>query len=193
MLRVLGIDPGSRYLGFGLVEQRRRTARSELLHIGHGVVVTNPAQPLAMRLRQLHEALEDVVATFKPDVVAVEGVFTHKNARSALILGHARGIALLIAAQAGLAVHEYAPARVKKSVGAGGNDGKGSVARMVTMLLRLTQPLERSDAYDALAVAICHLHTSGGAVAGASLPGPSKGSDFARRLTPSYVKPEARP
>ena len=185
MIRVLGIDPGSRYLGFGLVEQRGRV----LVHIGHGVVRTDPREPLALRLRQLHEALADVVATFRPDVVAVEGVLTHKNARSALILGHARGVALLMAAQAGLSVHEYAPARVKRSVGAGGNDGKGSVARMVTTLLRLTEPLERADAYDALAVAICHLHSAGSALPAST----AKGTDFTRRLSPSYLKPEARP
>ena len=126
-MRVLGIDPGSRYLGYGLVDFRLRHAT----YVGHGVVKCGDG-PLPLRLRFIHEALARVVAVHRPDAVAVEGVFTHKNARSALILGHARGVALLLAAQAGLEVFEYAPARVKKSVGAGGNDGKDAVARMVT-------------------------------------------------------------
>lgn len=151
---VLGIDPGSRYLGYGLVEWRANKAT----HVASGVVRADGKAPLHQRLGTIFSQLQQVVNVFKPDAVAVEGVFTHKNARSALILGHARGVALLLADQAGLAVHEYAPARVKKSVGAGGNDSKDSVARMVERLLHLTEPLERADAYDALAVALCHVH-----------------------------------
>jgi crossover junction endodeoxyribonuclease RuvC len=151
---VLGIDPGSRYLGYGLVGWRANKAT----HVASGVVRADSKAPLHQRLGTIFSQLQQVVNVFKPDAVAVEGVFTHKNARSALILGHARGVALLLADQSGLAVHEYAPARVKKSVGAGGNDSKDSVARMVERLLQLTEPLERADAYDALAVALCHVH-----------------------------------
>lgn len=178
-MRVLGIDPGSRFLGFGLVDQRAKDA----VYVGHGVVRPDSDDPLAMRLQVIFEELRQVIEVFKPDAVAVEGVFTHKNARSALILGHARGVALLMAAQAGLSVHEYAPARVKRSVGAGGNDSKGSVARMVTMLLKLEHPLGRADAYDALAVALCHVHQLRSPFARSE----KVTGDFASRLKASFV------
>jgi crossover junction endodeoxyribonuclease RuvC len=138
---------------------------------------------------QIFVELDEVFRRLPPDAVAVEGVFTHKNARSALILGHARGVALVLAAKAGVQIFEYAPARVKRSVGAGGNDGKEAVARMVTALLRLPRPLERADAYDALAVALCHAGQLRAPVAsarsrgrGAALP-----SSFASRLSPGFV------
>ena len=183
-MRVLGIDPGTRFLGFGIVESSGRATR----YVGHGVVRTNADAPLAERLLQISDELQRVISVFKPQVVAVEGVFTNKNARSALILGHARGVALLLAAQAGIAVHEYAPARVKKSVGAGGNDGKDAVARMVTRLLELKEPLERSAAYDALAVALCHAHQAGARVPVAGVRG-GKMTGFGARLSSSYVAP----
>ncbi len=186
-MRVLGIDPGSHYLGYGIVEERQ----GRLIHVGHGVVRAGPG-PLAERLKVIFVELTLAVEAFRPDSVAVEGVFTHKNARSALILGHARGVALLLAAQAGLEVHEYAPARVKRSVGAGGNDGKDAVSRMVCAALKIEAELERADAYDALAVALCHLsHARIGLK-----PSPSKKTPhrkaamttFASRLKPSYQR-----
>ena len=186
-MRVLGIDPGSRFLGFGLVELRAKNP----VYVAHGVVRTDARDPLPMRLHVIFEELARVIDVFKPNAVAVEGVFTHKNARSALILGHARGVALLMAARAGLEVYEYAPARVKRSVGAGGNDSKDSVARMVTMLLKLTTPLERSDAYDALAVALCHVHQMRSPLGPGRKSSFSKrgagSNDFASRLSPSFV------
>lgn len=178
-LRVLGIDPGSRFLGFGLVEFQHR----KVIHVASGVITLDGKAPLAQRLHQIFVELGEVLRAFRPDAVSVEGVFTHKNARSALVLGHARGVALLLAAQAGTPVFEYAPARVKRSVGAGGNDSKGSVARMVTMQLGLTKPLKRADAYDALAVALCHLHQ-----AKAGLPiAPAGSTSFEARLKPAVV------
>jgi crossover junction endodeoxyribonuclease RuvC len=113
--------------------------------------------PLEQRLRAIAQQLRGVVGQYQPGSVAVEGVFTLRNPRSALILGHARGVALLVAAEDGLPVHEYPPARVKRAVGAGGADGKDAVARMVRTFLRIGE-VERSDASDALAVAICHLN-----------------------------------
>jgi crossover junction endodeoxyribonuclease RuvC len=175
---VLGIDPGSRFLGYGLVALRNGRA----VHVGSGVVRADSKAPLQQRLGVIFSELQQVLNVFKPDAVAVEGVFTHKNARSALILGHARGVALLLADQAGLTVHEYAPARVKKSVGAGGNDSKDAVARMVERLLNLSSPLEREDAYDALAVALCHVHQ----LKAPRLTTKSTGS-FLSRLKPATV------
>lgn len=179
---VLGIDPGSRFLGYGLVAWRSNRA----FHVASGVVKADGKAPLHQRLGTIFAELQQVVNVFKPDAVAVEGVFTHKNARSALILGHARGVALLLADQAGLAVHEYAPARVKKSVGAGGNDSKDAVQRMVERLLNLTEPLERADAYDALAVALCHVHQLRVPRAGAKSSGSS--DTFLSRLKPAMVR-----
>jgi crossover junction endodeoxyribonuclease RuvC len=190
-MRVLGIDPGSRYLGYGLVEWRQNRAAL----IASGVVRADQRAPLHRRLGTIYADLQEVVARFKPDAVAVEGVFSHKNARSALILGHARGVALLLAAQAGLEVFEYAPARVKKSVGAGGNDSKESVARMVERWLDLSEPLERADAYDALAVALCHVHqlrvpraSKGRVLPFSTGQRRSTGEGFLARLKPAVVR-----
>lgn len=188
-MRVLGIDPGSRYLGYGVVDLKA----NRTVHVHSGVVKADGKAPLAERLRQIFTELQAVVEVHKPEAVAVEGVFTHKNARSALVLGHARGVALLIAAQAGLEVFEYAPARVKKSVGAGGNDSKDSVARMVERLLQLTAPLERADAYDALAVALCHAHQFRAPRVGRNVVklaprGKAAPTDFLARLRPAVVR-----
>lgn len=190
-MRVLGVDPGSRFLGYGLVEHRlNRTS-----HLASGVVRADGKAALPVRLETIFIELKTIIELYRPDAVAVEGVFTHKNARSALILGHARGVALLLAAQAGLPVHEYAPARVKKSVGAGGNDSKGAVARMVERLLSLTEPLARSDAYDALAVALCHVHqlrvpraTRGSVLRLSNNQRQAAGADFFARLKPAVVR-----
>jgi crossover junction endodeoxyribonuclease RuvC len=184
-VRVLGIDPGSRYLGFGVVERRG----AQFTHVGHGVVRADPTAPLADRLCQIFAGLRDAVVQYAPDVVAVEGVFHHKNARSALILGHARGVALLIAAQSGLEVHEYAPARVKRAVGANGNAGKDAVARMVSTLLKLDPDQQRSDAWDALAVALCHLGRAGALIPQQRSRRSAETEDFRARLKPAWVGP----
>jgi len=191
-LRVLGIDPGSRFMGYGVVEERR----GRLVHVGHGVIKVDPDDPLELRLKELHDSLLTALKLYKPQAVAVEGVFTFRNARSALILGHARGVALLAAAQAGLPVHEYAPARVKRSVGAGGSADKDAVGRMVCTFLELEE-IERADASDALAVALCHLNQSraGVPVSAGKVPRSrrkSAQSQLADRLVPSYRRPEAR-
>jgi len=191
-LRVLGIDPGSRFMGYGVVEERR----GRLAHVGHGVIKVDADAPLELRLKELHDSLLTALKLYKPQSVAVEGVFTFRNARSALILGHARGVALLAAAQVGLPVHEYAPARVKRSVGASGAADKDAVARMVCTFLELEE-IERADASDALAVALCHLNQSRAGVpvsAGKVSRSRRKSaqSQLADRLVPSYRRPEAR-
>jgi crossover junction endodeoxyribonuclease RuvC len=185
-VNVFGIDPGSRYLGYGVVEVVQRTPR----YVAHGVVRADARAPLAERLQQIYGELTRAMNVFRPAAVAVEGVFTHKNARSALILGHARGVALLVAAQAGVPLFEYAPARVKRSVGAGGNDSKVSVARMVTTLLELSETLERADAYDALAVALCHAHSMRAPYRSAGATKKATRGDFESRLSPAVVRPQ---
>jgi crossover junction endodeoxyribonuclease RuvC len=193
-VRVLGIDPGSRFMGYGVVEERR----GRRVHVGHGVIKVDAGAPLHERLRVLHAELTGALRRFKPQAVAVEGVFTFRNARSALVLGHARGVALLAAAQAGLPVYEYPPARVKRSVGAGGADGKEAIARMVCSLLQI-EAIEQADASDALAVALCHINQGrlAGLVTGSSRGTRSRSRKataalLADRLSPSYRRPEAR-
>ena len=195
-MRILGIDPGTRFTGFGVVELQR----GRLVHVAHGVVRADGELPLEKRLHAMHAALGRELLRHRPQAVAVEGLFSHRNARSALVLGHARGVALLAAAERGLDVFEYAPARVKKAVGAGGADGKEAVARMVKTLLHL-DVVVRADATDALAVAICHLNH-----AGLPLPRPSGStraagtgrsraaalSRLAARLQPAVVRPADR-
>lgn len=184
-MRVLGIDPGSRFTGYGVVEEQR----GQLVHVAHGVIRADGSAPLEQRLAEIFSQLSIAVTLHRPDAVAVEGVFACRNPRSALILGHARGVALLVAAQGGLPVHEYPPAKVKKAVGAGGADGKDAVGRMVRTFLRLGE-IERADASDALAVAICHLnHGRAAAVRAAGATGRAGRSSFALladRLSPAY-------
>ena len=178
-MRALGIDPGSRFLGYGVVEEHR----GQLSHVGHGVIRADAKAPLASRLQEIFEALTTALRLYRPDAIAVEGVFTVRNARSALVLGHARGVALLAAAQLGVGVHEYAPAQVKRAVGAGGASGKDAVARGVRTILKIDD-FERADASDALAVALCHLNH-----ARVPLLGGKKGkTSFAERLTPAYQR-----
>ena len=187
-MRVLGIDPGSRFVGYGVVDERG----GRLRHVAHGVIrAGNDA--LELRLRRIGEELRRGIALFRPEAVAVEGVFTLRNPRSALILGHARGVALLVAAEGDLSVHEYSPARVKRAVGAGGADGKEAVARMVRTFLQIPE-VERSDASDALAVAICHLNAArgllvapaGGAPRRRTGNGAGRFAALGARLAPSY-------
>ncbi len=177
-MRVLGIDPGTRFMGFGVVEE----SAGHLLHVAHGVIRTCPTARLECRLQELFAELSAAVLLHRPQCVAVEGIFHFRNARSALILGHARGVALLVAAQTGLAVHEYSPASVKRAVGAGGADGKEAVARMVRRFLGAAG-LHRADASDALAVAICHLNRARIGTQLATAPPRSSGRSAAAALS----------
>ena len=180
-LRVLGIDPGTRFMGYGVVEE----TDGQLVHLGHGVIKTSVGDSLERRLLGIFSELQAVVARYRPAAMAVEGLFSCRNARSALILGHARGVALLAAAQGGLPVFEYAPARVKRAVGAGGADAKEAVARMVRTFLSLSpERLERSDASDALAVAICHLNRR----PDRALASSPRGSGWEGRLSAAYQR-----
>ena len=150
---VLGVDPGSVAAGWGLVARER----SKLSHVDAGILRPSKNAPFAERLAFLYDAITTVVRTHGPDEFAIESVFTHNNARSALQLGHARGVFLLVAAQAGLRVHEYSPATVKKAITGNGTADKAQVRFMVERLLGVTieGAMDRSDA---LAVAICHAH-----------------------------------
>lgn len=153
MARILGIDPGSRAAGYGVVDTDGQ--RSRAVHYGVIRVANEPT--LAARLGRLHEELCAVIAEYRPDEAAIEEVFTAKNARSALVLGQARGVLLLAAGQS-CEVHEYAARKVKKAVAGYGQADKQQVGHMVKMLLGLDR-VPAQDAADALAIALCHAHS----------------------------------
>lgn len=152
-MRILGIDPGTRATGFGVVELEG----SRLWRVAGGVIRPR-AEDLASRLHELHARLEVIVRESSPDRAALEAVFAARNPRAALLLGHARGVALAACAAAGLAPAEYPPVRIKRAVVGYGNASKCQVQRMVQRLLGLTAPPPVDEA-DALAVAICHGHS----------------------------------
>ena len=151
--RILGIDPGLRRTGWGVVV----IEGTRLSFVGCGIVVSDDKRPLAERLRQLHDGIAEVVRAFAPDEVAVEETFVNKDAQATLKLGHARGIALLVPALAGIPVAEYAANLVKKTVVGAGHAEKGQIHAMVRVLLPKADP-GSDDAADALAIAITHAH-----------------------------------
>jgi crossover junction endodeoxyribonuclease RuvC len=152
-MRILGIDPGTRVCGYGVIETDGPDARA----LDYGVVRGRDGA-LAGRLRAIHGGLGTIVERFRPDVGVLEGAFFGKNARSALKIGEGRGVALLALAEGGIEVVEYAPAEVKKAVTGNGRAQKGQVQQMVRILLNLPEPPEPEDAADALAIALCHFH-----------------------------------
>lgn len=149
---VLGIDPGSRVTGYGLVHRQRGRYRLTTA----GVVRTKTSEEVPQRLASIYAGLQEVILVHKPQVMAIEAIFRHKSSESALKLGQARGVALLAAAQADLPVYEYNPMTVKKSVAGSGRADKNQLARVVEMLLGQTIDLPH-DATDAIAIAITHL------------------------------------
>lgn len=155
---VLGVDPGTITTGYGVVD---RDGTGALRLVECGVVRPRAGAPLASRLQTIFEGITEVIARHRPDAVAVEAVFVQKNARSALILGHARGVILLAAAQAGLLVTEYPPATIKKAVVGAGAATKTQVQQMVARILRLKTPPSPSDAADGVAVALTHAVRAG--------------------------------
>ncbi|MBV9670465.1 MAG: crossover junction endodeoxyribonuclease RuvC [Acidobacteriales bacterium] len=156
-MRVFGIDCGTEYTGYGIVET---SGRNELRYVACGAVKLNKRFNSADRLKQVHEELEAQIAAHLPDVLAIEEVFYSVNPKSALKLGQVRGVAMLAGARAGLPIAEYSPLAIKSAVVGYGRADKQQVQYMVTKLLALSQPPEPFDASDALAIAICHLHTS---------------------------------
>ena len=155
-MRVIGIDPGLRNLGWGVID----VAGARLTHVANGICHSSPgdgAGDLAQRLLALHSQLTEVLRQYAPDAAAVEQTFVNKDAVATLKLGQARGIALLVPAQFGLTVGEYAPNAVKKTVVGVGHADKGQVDHMVKVQLPGVK-IAGPDAADALAIAICHAH-----------------------------------
>lgn len=157
-MRVIGVDPGLRAMGWGVIE----VEGSRMRHLGHGQITTNSKATLADRLVDLHGQLSAVLIRFAPTAGALEQTFVNKDGHGTLKLGQARGVALLALAQTGLEVGEYAPNTVKKTVVGVGHAQKGQVQHMVSLQfpgLKLAGP----DAADALAIALCHAHHAGSA------------------------------
>ena len=150
---LLGVDPGTAVTGFGVVRVNRRR-QAELLECG--VVRTSARAPLPVRLREIHEAICELLAQFSPVAVSVEDVFQGKNVRSALTLGHARGVIILAAALRDVEVVEYTPREIKRAVVGTGAATKEQVAYMVQRHLRLRSAPRPSDAADGVAAALCH-------------------------------------
>jgi crossover junction endodeoxyribonuclease RuvC len=154
-VRIFGIDPGSQRTGYGCVETDGRRHRL----VACGAIVALAGDTFPRRLAHIHRELTVQLAACRPDCVAIENLFHAKNASSALKLGHARGVAMLAAIEAGCDIVEYTPAEVKRAVVGYGRAEKQQVQQMVTLLLGLTTPPKPFDVSDALAVAICHLHS----------------------------------
>ena len=154
-MRIFGVDPGSLHTGYGCIDTSG--GRHRILACG---ALSPPARsPFPEKLRALHDGLSALLAEHRPETVAIEDLFYARNARSALKLGHVRGVVMLAAAEAGLPVVEYAPAEVKRAVVGYGRAEKRQVQQMVSLLLGLGQPPSRLDVTDALAVAVCHAHS----------------------------------
>ncbi|MFP4073678.1 MAG: crossover junction endodeoxyribonuclease RuvC [Actinomycetota bacterium] len=152
---VLGIDPGLSTTGYGLVEGSHPPR-------GHraGVIGTDSDLSTPQRLAELHRGLTEVVVDTEPDVIALETVFTNRNLQTAMSVGRASGVALLVAAESGVPVFEYVPTAIKSAVTGDGSANKKAVQQMVTRLLRLTESPKPADAADALAIALCHLRAA---------------------------------
>ncbi len=152
-MRVLGIDPGLRNMGWGVIEVHG----SRIIHVANGVCTSATGMALGERLRSLHAQLADVIATHTPETAAVEQTFVNKDGAGTLKLGQARGIAMLVPAQAGLPIGEYYPNAIKKAVVGVGHADKKQIDHMVRLQLPGVK-LAGPDAADALAIAICHAH-----------------------------------
>jgi crossover junction endodeoxyribonuclease RuvC len=154
-LRVLGVDPGTATTGWGVIERRGRV----VVHLGHGTVSTRPRTPLHIKLAAIHRTLSDCCAEWQPHVLVLEKSFVGRNVQSAFRLGEVRGVAMLVAATAGVSVAEYSPAEVKLAVTGAGRAEKVQVARALARELALAGAIP-PDAADALAVALCHLQSA---------------------------------
>lgn len=172
-MRALGIDPGSRFTGYGVVERRG----NQLVHVASGrLSVYTRGAPLVLRLELIYAGLTEVIAKYNPDSAGIEGIFHHRNAASALTLGHARGVAMLACKHGGLEVGEYAPTVVKKAVVGTGRADKEQVQKMVRVLLSYREEMSE-DQSDAVAIAICHLQRSGVAQGSKSTRGGAWGGE----------------
>lgn len=152
-MRVIGVDPGTRVCGFGIVD----SINGSLTHVTSGAIVPTSGHSITFKLKTIHERLVQVIREFAPDAMSIEGLFFAKNAKSAIKLGEARGVAYLAAALSGLSVHEYAPTEVKLAVTGRGRAKKIEVQKMISTIFGINR-WERTDVSDAIAIAICHIN-----------------------------------
>ncbi len=177
-MRVFGIDCGTEWTGYGVVEVEETPRGSRLRPVCAGAIRLSKKETLSVRLASVYRELTTLLAEHRPDAVSVEAVFHSVNAQSALKLGHVRGVALLAAAGFSLPVFEYAPLKIKSTVVGYGLAGKEQVQYMVARLLELEHVPEPADAADALAIAICHIHHA---------------QTEARQAAPPSAMPQAKP
>ncbi|MBT3182333.1 MAG: crossover junction endodeoxyribonuclease RuvC [Deltaproteobacteria bacterium] len=154
-MKILGIDPGSRITGYGIIEN----TGNSISHVDNGGIQPDHKLPFSQRLRKIFDELANLIDIHKPDIVAIENVFVAKNVRSSLLLGHARGTAMVAASLANLRVEEYSPSEVKQAIVGTGRATKCQIQHMVKAMLNLPE-IAFEDASDALAVAICHCNTA---------------------------------
>ena len=154
-MKVLGVDPGLNITGYGLVD----TSSDSPQLIEAGVIRSKPSKPLEMRLLELHNGLEDIINEFRPDVLSVEELYSHyKHPRTAVIMGHARGVFFLAAGKANIPVFSYSATRIKKSLTGTGHASKEQIARMIKATLNCPDLNVVSDVTDAIATALCHIN-----------------------------------
>lgn len=154
-MKVIGIDPGSRVCGYGVLESRD----GDIEHLASGSIVPGNNLPLYQRLKIIYESLIKVIGEHSPEAMSVEDIFFAKNAKSAIKLGEARGVALLAASNSGISVFEYSPTRIKLALTGSGRANKREVQRMLSIILGVTE-FETEDASDAVAIALCHINLS---------------------------------
>ncbi|MDO9307868.1 MAG: crossover junction endodeoxyribonuclease RuvC [Deltaproteobacteria bacterium] len=155
-MRVLGVDPGSRITGYGIVDQ----TGNRLVHVDNGAIFTDSADDFPGRLKRIFDGLSEIILQYHPDEVAIENIFFSTNVQSALKLGQARGAAIVAAVNANLPVAEYSALQVKQAVVGQGRAEKSQVQKMLKSLLGLPE-IAQADASDALAVAVCHINSYG--------------------------------
>jgi crossover junction endodeoxyribonuclease RuvC len=155
-MAVIGIDPGTALTGYGIVEEN---SNGELITLGFGVIETSKNDTSHNRLLTIYTELEDVLSLYRPESSAVERLFFQKNTKTALAVGQARGVILLSLAKAGIEISEYNPVEIKQAITGYGQASKKQIQEMVKILLRLDSIPQPDDAADALAIAICHIHS----------------------------------
>lgn len=180
-MRVFGIDPGSERTGYGCVD----TNGSRHHIVMCGAITAAPLASFPEKLLQIHARLSLLIAECAPECVAIENIFYAANVRSALKLGHARGVAMLAAVEAGVPVMEYTPAEIKRAVVGYGRAEKHQVQHMVKLILGLAEVPSPHDAADALAVAICHLHAHGGAQVASAMTAKSRATSWRTYRVPA--------
>lgn len=153
-MKILGIDPGTAVTGYGVVE----SVNNSFKLVQYGTIKTSAKEKLPLRLHQIFTGIKDVIQQFKPDAVSIENIFYSENVKTALILGHTRGVLIAASVDEGLEVSEYSPREVKRAVVGNGNASKEQVQYMIKMLLGLKEIPKPNDAADGCAIAICHMN-----------------------------------